>query len=182
MNRFFGMMPSSEVEKEEHFRVGVSQLTVTIQAGKKGWTILYADGSSEYKDEINSTENNFNKALQVLRSHFVDVKRFKQSDKKEEYMEFEIPPYEDINEDGNLKYELIKPKDLLKEAINISSDVVALTQDYYGNITFFKENIPIIFENTWVNYSNYYNFISNKVIIKWDSDDWTKCIITINDL
>lgn len=84
MNRFFGMMPSSEVEKEEHFKVGVSQLTTTIQAGKKGWTILYADGSSEYKDEINSTENNFNKALQVLKSHFVDVNRINLSYKHEQ--------------------------------------------------------------------------------------------------
>ena len=73
MNRFFGMMPSSEVKKEKSFRVGTSQLKVTLQAGENGWTILYADSSSEYKDVVDSTENNFNKALEVLKTHFSDV-------------------------------------------------------------------------------------------------------------
>ena len=53
------MMPSSEVKREERFKVGVEQLTVTIQAGENGWTILCADSSSEYKDEVDTTDNNF---------------------------------------------------------------------------------------------------------------------------
>jgi len=73
MNRFCGMMPSSEVEKEKSFRVGAGQLIVTIQAGKNGWTILYADSSSEYKDVVDTTENNFNKALNILNENFCDV-------------------------------------------------------------------------------------------------------------
>ena len=72
-----GMMPSSEVKREEIFKVGVGQLNVTVQAGEKGWTILYADYSSEYKDEDDTTENNFNKALDVLKNHFCDVKLHK---------------------------------------------------------------------------------------------------------
>jgi len=68
-----GMMPSSEVKKEQQFKVGVGQLTVTIQAGENGWTILYADGSSEYKDVVDTTENNFNKAIEVLKTHFSDI-------------------------------------------------------------------------------------------------------------
>jgi len=73
MNRFFGMMPSSEVKIEKQFRVGVGQLKVTIQAGENGWTILYADSSSEYNDVVDTTENNFNKALSVLKTHFGDI-------------------------------------------------------------------------------------------------------------
>jgi hypothetical protein len=73
MKRFFGMIPSSEVKKQERFKVGLAQSNVTIQAGENGWTILYADGSSEYKDEVDTTENNFNKAMDVLKTHFSDV-------------------------------------------------------------------------------------------------------------
>lgn len=73
MKRFMGMMPSREVEKEKSFRVGVGQLKVRIQAGKNGWTILYADSSSEYKDVVDTTENNFNAALAVLKTHFSDI-------------------------------------------------------------------------------------------------------------
>ena len=69
------MMPSSEVKREERFKVGVGQLTVTIQAGENGWTILYADSSSEYKDEVGTTDNNFKKAMEVLKTHFVDINK-----------------------------------------------------------------------------------------------------------
>ena len=75
MKRFFGMMPSSEVKREERFKVGVGQLTVTIQAGENGWTILYADSSSEYKDEVDTIDNNFNKAMNVLKSQFGNVNK-----------------------------------------------------------------------------------------------------------
>lgn len=67
------MMPSSEVKKEQQFKVGAGQLTVTVQAGENGWTILYADSSSEYKDVIDTTENNFNKAIEVLKTHFSEI-------------------------------------------------------------------------------------------------------------
>jgi hypothetical protein len=73
MNRFFGMMPSSEVKKQKSFRVGSSQLKVTVDAGENGWTILYADSSSEYQDVVDTTENNFNKAIEVLKTHFSDI-------------------------------------------------------------------------------------------------------------
>lgn len=72
MKRFFGMMPSSEVEMSKTF-VDDLGLKITIQAGENGWTILYADHSSEYKDIVDTTENNFNSALEVLKSN-MDVK------------------------------------------------------------------------------------------------------------
>lgn len=69
------MMPSSEVKREERFKVGVGQLTVTIQAGENGWSILYAGSSSEYKDEVDTTDNNFEKAMEVLKTHFGDINK-----------------------------------------------------------------------------------------------------------
>jgi len=80
MKRFFGMMPSTEIKREEQFKVGVGQLTVTIQAGENGWTILYADNSSEYKDEVDTTNNNFNKAMKMLKSHFSDINKVNNND------------------------------------------------------------------------------------------------------
>jgi len=73
MKRFMGMMPSSEVKKEKQFKVGVGQLIVTVQSGENGWTILYADSSSEYKDVVDTIENNFNEALDVLTTHFSNI-------------------------------------------------------------------------------------------------------------
>jgi hypothetical protein len=73
MNRFFGMMPSSEIKIEKQFRVELSRLVVTIQSGENGWTIIYADSSSEYKDIVDTAENNFDTAMNVLKSHFDNI-------------------------------------------------------------------------------------------------------------
>lgn len=69
------MMPSSEVEKEARFKVGLAQLVVTVQAGVKGWTIIYADSSSEYEDVLDTTENNFDRAMGVLNKRFDDINK-----------------------------------------------------------------------------------------------------------
>jgi len=69
----FGMMPSSEVEKCNHFKVGAGQLRVTIEAGPNGWTILYADHSSDGMNVHDTTENNFNKAMELLKMNFNDI-------------------------------------------------------------------------------------------------------------
>lgn len=70
-----GMMPSSEVKRKELFKVGTSQLVVTIQSGENGWTILYDDSSSEYKDEVNTVDKNFDNAMKVLKTHFEDINK-----------------------------------------------------------------------------------------------------------
>ena len=77
MVRMFGMMPSSEIKKQKTFKVGVMKLGAVVQAGEKGWTILYADSSSEYNDVVDSTEGNFNAALTVLKNRFVEVDEIK---------------------------------------------------------------------------------------------------------
>lgn len=63
MNRFFGMMPASEVQMCRRFKDG-NNLTVTIEAGLKGWTIIWADNSTNYSDVDDTFENNFAKAYE----------------------------------------------------------------------------------------------------------------------
>lgn len=64
MKRFFGMMPASEIERTEHF-VDENGLSVCIDAGPNGWTVRFADMSSEYEDESIGTEANFKNAYDV---------------------------------------------------------------------------------------------------------------------
>lgn len=64
MKRFFGMMPSSEIDREENYRDN-GNYKLRIQAGPHGWTVIYADGSTNYKDEDGTTEENFQKAYKV---------------------------------------------------------------------------------------------------------------------
>lgn len=61
MKRFNGMMPADAIEREEHYK-DENGLDVTIQAGPEGWTVLYADGSSEYNDVKTTTDENFKTA------------------------------------------------------------------------------------------------------------------------
>lgn len=61
MDRIFGMMPRSEVEREELFSDALG-LTITIQAGPHGWTVIFADGGTHYVDQDATTEENFNAA------------------------------------------------------------------------------------------------------------------------
>jgi len=83
MKRFFGMMPSSEVKMSKKF-IDSLGLKIIIDAGENGWTIMYADGSTEYKDIVDTTDNNFNMALEILKSHFDDIK---ESTDKDEYVD-----------------------------------------------------------------------------------------------
>ncbi len=64
MNRFFGMMPSDEIKKEKHYKDDLG-LRITIQAGPHGWTIMYADSSSEFKDIDSTTDENFKTAYDI---------------------------------------------------------------------------------------------------------------------
>lgn len=64
MQRFFGMMPASEVERRESF-LDKYDTRVMIDAGPNGWTVRYCDGSSQYKDETKTTDENFQTAYEV---------------------------------------------------------------------------------------------------------------------
>ena len=90
MKRFFGMMPSDEIKKEEHFK-DKNNLEITIQAGENGWSILYADGGSLCKDDTKDTEDNFKEAYNEA------IKTLGELTKVEKRSEVEV---EDCYEEG----------------------------------------------------------------------------------
>lgn len=63
MQRFFGLMPRSEIEREETFNDSQGR-TVTISAGPNGWTVLYGSNSTDYADAEATTDENFDTAYQ----------------------------------------------------------------------------------------------------------------------
>lgn len=67
MNRFMGLMPSCNVEKIESFKDKYGY-TITIEAGPEGWTIIYADHSTDYSDNKTTTEENFKTAYEYANS------------------------------------------------------------------------------------------------------------------
>ena len=64
MRRFAGMMPVNEIERTEIFKDKYGH-EVRIDAGPNGWTVRYADMSSNYKDESIGTDENFKNAYRV---------------------------------------------------------------------------------------------------------------------
>lgn len=64
IKRFGGLMPVDDVEKEQIFSYNEDD-GLRIQAGPKGWSIIYDDGSSEWKDNESSTNKNFAMAMNV---------------------------------------------------------------------------------------------------------------------
>ena len=74
MERFMGIMPTNEIEREENFK-DQNDLKIKIQAGPNGWTILYADGARIYKDNTCSTEENFNEAYETAVKDLGELKK-----------------------------------------------------------------------------------------------------------
>lgn len=68
MKRFMGMMPSSEITIEKRYK-DKSKLPVLIQAGPHGWTIIYADGGTNFKDVDAEDKINFKSAYDEAVSH-----------------------------------------------------------------------------------------------------------------
>lgn len=65
MKRFFGVMPAEEIEIKRGFRDS-SGLCIWIEAGPNGWTIIWADHSTDFKDVVNTPENNFKEAYDYI--------------------------------------------------------------------------------------------------------------------
>lgn len=61
MKRFFGLMPRNCVTISKKFK-DMNGLRLTIEAGPEGWTIIWADGSINYRDIDGTPEVNFNEA------------------------------------------------------------------------------------------------------------------------
>lgn len=68
MKRFAGMMPSEEIKKEKHYKC--EDGTIIAQAGPNGWTVIWADHGTNYKDTVATTEENFQTALKVIEHYF----------------------------------------------------------------------------------------------------------------
>ena len=76
MNRFFGMMPSSEIEKESYYE-DESGCEINIQAGIHGWSVIWEDSSSCFKDVDTTTEENFKAAYDLAVSKIGNLKEIK---------------------------------------------------------------------------------------------------------
>lgn len=62
----------TEIEREERF-VDPVGLKITIQAGPNGYSILYADGSSQFKDIKDYTDNNFKIAYDIAKGNLGEL-------------------------------------------------------------------------------------------------------------
>ena len=69
MKRFAGMMPREEIKKEKHYKCKDGG-TIIAQAGPNGWTVIWADHGTNYKDTVATTEENFQSALKVIEHYF----------------------------------------------------------------------------------------------------------------
>ena len=70
MQRFMGLMPSSEIEKSVMFRGYTERQEIyRIEAGPRGWTIIYPDHSTNYRDVEASTDANYKEAYATLMEH-----------------------------------------------------------------------------------------------------------------
>lgn len=69
MKRFAGMMPSEEIKKEKHYKCKDGG-TIIAQAGPNGWTVIWADHGTNYKDTVATTEENFQSALKAIEHYF----------------------------------------------------------------------------------------------------------------
>jgi len=67
------MMPCSEIEIEKRYADSDGS-KVTIQAGCHGWTVIWADGGSNYNDEDDTAKKNFDKAYLLATDMVGDIK------------------------------------------------------------------------------------------------------------
>lgn len=95
MNRFMGMMPSSTIKIRKSYDTGHG-LKAHIDASDEGWTILYADGGSLYKDDVKSAEQNFQEALSIIKDQFMGLQEI--SGDEEEYDEESFDEIDTIDE------------------------------------------------------------------------------------
>lgn len=73
MQRFMGLMPSSEVKKSRLWSDGMGK-HCTVEAGPNGWTIVFADAGTQYKDAAVGTEVNYAEASKRMLKLFPKAK------------------------------------------------------------------------------------------------------------
>lgn len=66
-----------EQSRSEEFEVGFGfhKDVVLVEAFVDGWRIYYADCSSEYQNVVDTVDNNFERAMAVLKTHFTDINK-----------------------------------------------------------------------------------------------------------
>ena len=83
MKRFFGMMPSSEVELQKSFEDSLGY-RINLEAGPNGWTVMYEDGSTDYKDAVATSEANLDEAVSHLKKTIPDAEEIHEEYGEEE--------------------------------------------------------------------------------------------------
>lgn len=74
----FGIMPAADVEISKTYKDQYG-MHITIEAGKTGWSVLWADGGTDYKQVEDTAENNFQKAIDLIKSHHFELAEIKPS-------------------------------------------------------------------------------------------------------
>ena len=87
MKRFFGLMPQSEIEREEILREKETGDQLRIQAGPNGWSVIYCDGSSTYGDDNSNTEINFKSAYMTAVKEVGEIENITREEPEYEYGE-----------------------------------------------------------------------------------------------
>lgn len=66
MKRFLGLIPKEDIKIDATYRCDLGY--VYIQSNRHGWTIVWADYSCTYKDVETTAEENFDAALNIVKS------------------------------------------------------------------------------------------------------------------
>lgn len=69
MKRFFGTISLNDIKKEKIFKDDFGY-EIIVQAGETGWVIIYPDNSTESKYNIDTVENNYNDAVNLIIQYF----------------------------------------------------------------------------------------------------------------
>jgi len=69
MERIFGLIPDDKVVMEKKYRSDRNDI-FHLQANDEGWTIIFNDGSVEFKNVRQTTQENFNEAYDYINSEF----------------------------------------------------------------------------------------------------------------
>lgn len=71
-------MPAADIEISKTYKDQYGK-HITIEAGKTGWSVLWADGGTDYKQVEDTAENNFQKAIDLIKSHRFELTEIKPS-------------------------------------------------------------------------------------------------------
>jgi hypothetical protein len=72
MGRFYGLLPRSAIEIQKSFNDGNGSV-IRVEAGPTGWTVIWADRSTDFADVADSSLNNYNSAVSFAKQYFPDM-------------------------------------------------------------------------------------------------------------